>query len=33
VQQGQAEQVLRSATERLGAKGKLTMHAERATLT
>jgi general secretion pathway protein M len=33
VQQGQAEQVLKSATERLGPKGKLVMQAERATLT
>jgi general secretion pathway protein M len=33
VPQGQAEQVLKSATERLGAKGKLTVQAERATLT
>jgi general secretion pathway protein M len=33
VQQGQAEMVLKSATERLGAKGKLVMQAERATLT
>jgi general secretion pathway protein M len=32
VPQGQAEQVLKSATERLGAKGKLTVQAERATL-
>jgi general secretion pathway protein M len=33
VPQGQAEQVLKSATERLGAKGKLSVQAERATLT
>ena len=33
VPQGQAEQVLKSATERLGAKGKLAVQAERATLT
>jgi general secretion pathway protein M len=33
VQQGQVEQVLKSATERLGPRGKLTIQAERATLT